>query len=259
MTERRFAGKNIMITGGGSGIGRVCALRFAQEGANVALWDRHRDQLDEALDLIASDGGSAFAIMTDVSDEQSVSNAFAETLANLGTVDFAVNNAGINQEAALTADIPGELWRAIMDTNVTGVWLCMREELSYMAQRRQGAIINIASLAGLKSLPMQSAYVASKHALVGLTRNAAIEYAPMGIRVASVAPGAIATAMMFDSLAGLDPEEQKNRLAEIAVLHPMNRYGEPSEVADAVLFLCSDQASFITGACLPVDGGWASL
>lgn len=256
---KRFLGKNAVVTGSGAGIGRECARRFAQEGAIVALWDRNRDQLDKTLDLIVSEGGSAIAITADVSDEQSVAKAFAKTLDSLGTVDFAFNNAGVNQDVALTGDISTELWRRILDTNVTGVWLCMKEELRHMTQRRQGVIINTASLAGLKSLRMQSAYVASKHALVGLTRNAAIEYAPMGIRIASIAPGAIATAMMLDSLTGLDPEEKKNRLADIAALHPMNRYGEASEVADAVLFLCSDHASFITGACLPVDGGWSSL
>lgn len=163
------------------------------------------------------------------------------------------------RSGGLTADISFEEWNLIPQVNVTGTWLCMREELKHMLSRGSGTIVNTASFAGLHTIATQTAYVASKHAVIGLTKNAAIEYAAHGIRINAVAPGGIATPMLERNLGGLDGAQRAAALEAISNYHPMKRLGEAVEIADAMLFLCSDQASFITGACLSVDGGWAAI
>jgi NAD(P)-dependent dehydrogenase (short-subunit alcohol dehydrogenase family) len=259
MTLKRFSGKFALVTGAAGGIGRECALSFAREGATVALIDRDQKPIDETLGMIEKAGGKGLAICIDVTDELAVSRAFDRTLKTFGAIDFAINNAGISQTGALTADIGLTEWNLILQVNVTGTWLCMREEIKHMGARGAGVIVNTASFAGLHTLATQTAYVASKHAVIGLTKNAAIEYAAQGIRINAVAPGGVATPMMEKNLAEVDPDHRASALEAIANFHPMKRVGKPGEIADAVLFLCSDQASFITGACLSVDGGWAAI
>lgn len=255
MTED-FNGKSAWVTGAGGGIGRECAFAFARRGAVVAVVDRNRTSATETLELIQKNGGRGLSICADVTDENSVAEAFNEAVKSFGRLDFAVNNAGISQSTTLTADISRHEWNRIMQVNVTGVWLCMRMELRHMSALGTGSIVNMASIAGLRSLPMQSAYVASKHAVVGLTKNAAVEYAAKGLRINAVVPGAIPTSMMEATLTGLDSTQRAAALEGIANLHPMRRIGTTREIANGVIFLCSDQATFITGICLPVDGGW---
>jgi NAD(P)-dependent dehydrogenase (short-subunit alcohol dehydrogenase family) len=253
-----FEGKAAWVTGAGGGIGRECARAFAQSGAAVAVIDRNQAGIDETLSLVQQDGGRGLAICADVTDERDVAEAFKRALDAFGRVDFGVNNAGISQTPAPTADIGYDEWTRVLLVNVTGTWLCMREQLRHMSKLRSGVIVNTASFAGLRSLPGNSAYVTSKHAVVGLTKNAAVEYAPLGIRINAIAPGGIQTPMMDRSLDGLDSTQRVAALESIANLHSMKRIGTPDEIADGILFLCSAQASFITGVCLSVDGGWAA-
>ena len=176
-----------------------------------------------------------------------------------GRIDCAFNNAGITQSSTLAADISCDEWNRVLRVNVTGVWLCMRSEIKLMQEQGGGSIVNTASFLAMHSMEMQTAYVASKHAVLGLTKNAAIEYAHEGIRINAVAPGGIPTGMMAQTLSGLDEAEQGAARQGIADMHPMKRLGRPREIAQAVMFLSSDEAEFITGACLAVDGGWAAM
>jgi A-factor type gamma-butyrolactone 1'-reductase (1S-forming) len=256
--QKRFENQFVLVTGAGAGIGRACAMAFANEGAAVAAIDRDRKDIDETIRLIEKEGGRALEILADVTDEQAVARAVEKATKTFGHLDIAVNNAGISQSVALTADISVTEWNRVLNVNVTGTWLCMREELRHMSVRGSGAIVNTASFAGLRTLAMNTAYVVSKHAVVGLTKNAAVEYAAKGIRINAVAPGGIATPMMERSFGSLDADQRAAALKAIAELHPMKRVGAPGEIADAILFLCSAQASFITGTCLSVDGGWAA-
>lgn len=247
-----------MVTGAGGGIGRETALAFARAGASVALVDLPGAGIQESLALVTQTGARALALPADISDEAQVVATFATAISGFGRLDCAVNNAGVAQVPTLTADMTlGELER-LLRINVIGTWLCLREELRHMGQHGGGAIVNTASFAGIRTIKMQTGYVASKHAVVGLTKNAAVEYADQDIRINAVAPGVITTPMMDGNLAGLEEEQRKAALVQIASYHPMNRTGKPSEISDAILFLCSDKAAFITGTCLSVDGGWAA-
>lgn len=259
MTTKRFDGRSALVTGAGGGIGRECVVAFAREGAAVTAVDNDQKGVSETIRLAEQAGGKCLGIVADVTDGQAVAHMVGKAIATFGRIDFALNNAGISQSRTLTADIAEDEWNRVLRVNITGTWLCMREELRHMSTRRAGAIVNTASFAGLHTLAMQTAYVSSKHAVIGLTKNAAIEYAATGIRINAVAPGGIHTPMMDKSLDGLDSSQRAAAFKDIAALHPMNRIGSVGEIADAVLFLCSDQAAFIAGACLSVDGGWAAI
>ncbi|API58671.1 hypothetical protein BSL82_04560 [Tardibacter chloracetimidivorans] len=259
MTVPRFADKVALVTGAGSGIGRATAIAFAKEGASVVLIDLARDGLDETRSLVEQANGSALALSADVTDEDAVQAAFAQAVAWKGAIHCAFNNAGITHATVDTADIPKSEFERVLKVNVLGVWLCMREELRHMIPRASGVIVNTGSVMSTHSCVTQGGYVASKAAVFGMTKNAAVEYGATGVRINAVAPGGIRTAMMSGIFENLTEEQRDQSVQQIADIHPMKRTGRPEEIADGVLFLCSDQATFITGAMLAVDGGWSAL
>lgn len=255
----RFDGKTVLITGAGSGIGQETVLAFAAAGAFVVGIDRSGDGLDKTVEALGASAGQFRGIVADVADEGSVIAAMTEAAAVTGRIDCAFNNAGITQSSTLTADLAFEEWDRVLRVNVTGVWLCMRAEIKLMHAQGGGSIVNTASFLSHHSMPMQTAYAASKAAVVGLTKNAAIEYAQADIRINAVAPGGIPTGMMAQSLSGLEQVQQDAARQAIADMHPMKRLGQPREIAQAVMFLSSQEAAFVTGVCLPIDGGWSAL
>jgi NAD(P)-dependent dehydrogenase (short-subunit alcohol dehydrogenase family) len=246
---RLFDGKTVFVTGAGSGIGRAAALQFAAEGAKVAVADLKG--ADPVVEEIRQQDGEAFAIELDVADEKAVNAAVDSIVQRWGRLDCAFNNAGISIEDMRTAWGSLEIYDKVVAVNQRAVLLCMTAELRHMTAQRAGAIVNTASIAGLTGAG-GAAYCASKHAVVGLTRSAALRHAAQGVRINAVCPGVIRTPMT-EPLAK-DPEGR----AVLDRMSPMQRMGEASEIADAVIFLCSDKASFITGQPLAVDGGFTA-
>lgn len=240
-----------MVTGGASGIGRASAIAFAREGARVVIADVEASsaQAEETVDLIRTTGGEAIFVPTDVSSESQVEKLVELTVSTFGGLDFAFNNAGI-LAVGFTVDVQESEFERIFDVDVKGVWLCMKHQIRHMMNHGGGSIVNNASEAGLVGTPMAGPYVGAKHAVVGLTKTAAGEYANMGIRINAIAPGAIATPMVLS----LPEAAQQSLLAP----QPLNRFGRPEEVAEAVLFLSSAKASFILGTVLCIDGGATS-
>lgn len=251
--EKMFEGKVAIVTGGSFGIGRATAVAFARQGANVVVADLIEDKENETIKSIESTGGNTLFVKCDVSKSSEVSNLIEKTIARFGKIDFAFNNAGIEGLSAITHECTEANWDNTININLKGIWLCMKNEIPAMLKNNKGIIINCASVAGLVGFPGSPAYVASKHAVVGLTKTAALEYAKQGIRVNAVCPGVIHTAMI-DRLTGKDKEVEK----QFTNMEPVGRMGNPEEVAEAVIWLCSDAASFITGVALPVDGGFTS-
>ncbi len=249
--EKIFEGKTAIVTGGSFGIGRATAILFAKKGARVAVVDCIEDR--ETVDAIKLAGGEAIFIKCDVSKEEEVSNMVEKTIDAFGGIDFAFNNAGIEGMSAPTHECTVENWDRVMGVNIRGAWLCMKYEIPHMLKQNKGAIVNNSSIAGLVGFQGIPAYVASKHALNGLTKNAALEYAKLGIRVNSVCPGVIKTPMI-DRFTGKKKEVEQ----QFANQEPVGRMGQPEEVAEAVCWLCSDSASFITGHTMAVDGGWTA-
>lgn len=254
-----FEGKTILITGAGSGIGQESAVAFAEAGGKVIGVDLSEEGLATTAKKVGERAAAFTPLVADVADEASVAAMMDQARTVTGRIDCAFNNAGITQSSTLAADISCDEWNRVLRVNVTGVWLCMRSEIKLMQEQGGGSIVNTASFLAMHSMEMQTAYVASKHAVLGLTKNAAIEYAHEGIRINAVAPGGIPTGMMAQTLSGLDEAEQGAARQGIADMHPMKRLGRPREIAQAVMFLSSDEAEFITGACLAVDGGWAAM
>jgi NAD(P)-dependent dehydrogenase (short-subunit alcohol dehydrogenase family) len=245
-------GKVALVTGAASGIGKASALAFAQAGARVVVSDVARDGAEETVRLVCSNGGEARFIEADVSRSGDVEGLVKATVETYGRLDCAHNNAGIAGPKGQTADVEEAQWARVISVNLTGVWLCMKHEIRQMLAQGGGAIVNTASMAGLVG-GFSTPYVAAKHGVVGLTKNAALEYASRGIRVNAVCPGVIRTPMVeavFTARPGL---EERFHAAE-----PIGRFGSPEEVAAAVVWLCSDAASFVTGVALPVDGGWVA-
>jgi len=246
-------GKVALVTGGASGIGRATALTFAREGAQLVIADMHEEGGQQTVHLITEMGGEAIFVRTDVSKAVEVQALLSQAVATYGRLDCAHNNAGISGgRHALTAEYPEETWHQVIAVNLTGVWLCMKYEIPQMLQQGGGVIVNTASVAGLIGGRGLAAYVASKHGVVGLTKTAALEYAQQGIRVNCVCPGVIQTPMTARGLS--DPE----RRARIIASEPMGRVGTPEEIAQAVVWLCSDAASFVTGHTMTVDGGYVA-
>ena len=239
-----FTNKVALVTGGTSGIGSATALAFAREGAKVVVSGRCEKEGNGIVSLIKKNGGEGTFIKTDVSSEADVAALVAKTLSAYGRLDAAFNNAGIEGEAGKqTHEQSVENYRAVMDINVLGVLLAMKHEVSAMLRNGGGAIVNNSSVAGLIGFPGAGVYVASKHAVIGLTKTAALEYATEGIRVNAVSPGGIETPM-FDRFTGGSGTGAHRQLTS---MHPIGRTGRPEEIAEAVLWLCSDNASFVTG------------
>lgn len=249
--EKFFQGKIAIVTGGSFGIGRAAAIAFAERGAKVVIADWVED--NETLNAIKSEGGDAIFIKCDVSSEESVRTMVDKTIAQYGRLDYAFNNAGIEGISAPTHECTNENWDKTIGINLKGVWLCMKHEIPHMMKQGKGAIVNNASIAGLVGFVNIPAYVASKHGILGLTKNAALEYAKFGIRVNAVCPGVIKTAMI-DRFTGKDKVVEK----QFESMEPIGRMGQPEEVAQAVIWLCSDAASFVTAHPMVVDGGWVA-
>jgi NAD(P)-dependent dehydrogenase (short-subunit alcohol dehydrogenase family) len=257
MTTRKtsFEGKVALVTGGGSGIGRAAAMALAEAGAKVVVSGRREAEGFETVALIKKAGGQGTFIRGDVSNEADVEKLVAQTMKTYGRLDAAFNNAGIEGEVGKpTHEQSVANYRSVMDINVLGVLLAMKHEIGAMLKNGGGAIVNNASVGGLIGFPGVSVYVASKHAVLGLTKTAALEYAKQGIRVNAVSPGGIETPMLnrFTGGPGTDFFNQ------LAGMHPIGRLGRPEEMAEAVLWLCSDKASFVTGVSLTADGGWTA-
>ena len=258
-TTTDLDGKIVLVTGAGGGIGRAAALAAAQAGAHaVAIVDINAALADETSHLVERIGAGAMSLAADIADVDAVETMVKGVVRAYGRLDAAFNNAGVNQQRALTADLEPDEWNRVFRINAFGLWLCMRAELQHMLAQGSGAIVNTASAAGLRTVVGSSAYVAAKHAVVGLTRNAAVEYAERGVRVNAVCPGGVNTPMLERALSSFKDEERALTLKGFAGLHPMKRMGEAEEIADAVIFLLSDRATFVTGQCLGVDGGWTA-
>jgi NAD(P)-dependent dehydrogenase (short-subunit alcohol dehydrogenase family) len=244
-------GKIALITGAGSGIGRATSLIFAREGARLALSDIVAEAGEETLRMVKQAGAEAIFVRTDVSKFAEVEALVSRVVATYGRLDCAFNNAGIDGKMAKTADCTEEVWHRTIAVNLTGVFFCMKAEIPQMLKQGGGAIVNTASAAGLSGSPGLPAYVASKHGVVGLTRAAAIEYGREKIRVNCVCPGPIRTPMLARLLSHRPEMEKKFASAE-----PLKRLGEASEIGEAVAWLCSDAASYVTGHPMSVDGGY---
>src|SRR6266568_865170 len=246
-------GKVALVTGGASGIGRATALTFAREGAKLVIADMNENGGHQTVQMIKENGGEAIFVRTDVSQAVEVQALISKAVETYGRLDCAHNNAGIaGGVRALTAEYPEDRWQQVIAVNLTGVWLCMKYEISQMLHQGGGTIVNTASAAGLVGGRGMSAYVASKHGVVGLTKTAALEYAKQGIRVNCVCPGYIQTPMTAPGME--DPE----RMALMLASEPVGRMGNPEEVAETVVWLCSDAASFVTGHTMTVDGGYVA-
>lgn len=250
-------GKVALVTGGASGIGRATALTSAREGAKLIIADMNTDGGQQTVHMITENGGEATFMQVDVSSATEVEAMVAKAVEIYGRLDCAHNNAGIGARPRVPLhEYPEENWHQVISINLTGVWLCMKYEIAQMLQQDGGgAIVNTASIMGLVGSwsPGSIAYNASKHGVVGLTKTAALEYAKSGIRVNAVCPGYIRTPMVENTLSQV-PEIEK----QIVSRHPIGRLGKPEEIAEAVVWLCSDAASFVTGHTMTVDGGYVA-
>jgi NAD(P)-dependent dehydrogenase (short-subunit alcohol dehydrogenase family) len=250
---KEFDGKVALVTGGGAGIGRATALAFAREVAQVVIGDRNVERGEETIRMIRDSGGTASFRQTDVSVANDVEALVDHAMTTYGRLDLAFNNAGVEGEVRPLADQNEANYDAVMNINVKGVWLSMKYEIPPMLKNGGGAIVNASSVAGVTGFPGIGIYSASKHAVIGLTKTAALEYSAQGIRVNAVNPGLIDTEMADRLAAGVNTTKD-----DLAPLHPIGRIGRVKEVADAVLWLCSSRASFVTGHSLFVDGGFTA-
>ena len=246
---KRFEGKTAFITGAASGIGRATAVAFAAEGARVVVTDRGEAALQDTADDVKAAGAEVLAIACDVSVPEQVEAAVAQAVERFGQLDIAFNNAGVENKAQPLHEIELEEWDRILGINLRGAFVCMKHEIAQMLHQGGGVVVNTSSGAGIRGVAGGASYAASKHAIIGMTRSAALDYAKQNIRVNAVLPGNIATPMM-DRFTGGDIQKAID-------LEPVGRLGKPEEIAEAVLWMCSDLGGFVTGASIVVDGGWS--
>ena len=251
--SKEFEGKVALITGGSSGIGRATAIAFAKKGAKIVIASRREKESQETVAIIKEMGSKAIFFKTDITQAIEVQNLVNQTINTYSRLDYAFNNAGTEGILGPSIEQTEENWNQIINTNLKGVWLSMKYQIPEMLKNGEGAIVNNASVFGLVGSPNFSIYCASKHGLIGLTKAVALEQATAGIRINSVCPGAIQTDMV-DRAFGKDNESKAK--AQVVAGYPIGRIGQPEEVANAVVWLCSDAASFITGHSLPIDGGF---
>jgi NAD(P)-dependent dehydrogenase (short-subunit alcohol dehydrogenase family) len=250
----QLEGRVALVTGGGAGIGRATALTFAREGAKVIVSGRSVASGEETVRMIKAASGDALWVKADVSQATQVEALINTAVDAYGRVDCAFNNAGIEGVLAPTAECTEENWDRTIAVNLKGVWLCLKYEIPQMLKQGNGAIVNNASTLGLGGIPTLPAYVASKHGVVGLTKTAALEYAKMGLRINAVCPGAVRTPLYEERIFKTHPQMEDL----VTALEPVGRMGTPEEIAAAVVWLCSDAASFVTGHAMAVDGGWVA-
>jgi NAD(P)-dependent dehydrogenase (short-subunit alcohol dehydrogenase family) len=246
---KRFEGKTAFITGAASGIGRATAVAFAAEGARVVVTDRVEAALQETAGYVKEAGGEVLAIACDVSKPEEIEAAVAQAVNTFGRIDCAFNNAGVENKATPLHEIELEEWDRILSINLRGTFVCMKHEIAQMVRQDGGVVVNTSSGAGIRGVAGGASYAASKHAMIGMTKSAALDYAKQNIRVNCVLPGNIATPMM-DRFTGGDIQKAID-------LEPVGRLGKPEEIAEAVLWMCSDLGGFVTGASIVVDGGWS--
>ena len=254
---KRFEGKVVLITGGGSGLGRASAIQVAKEGAKLGLVDLNTDGLEKTKQLILEvvPQAEVHLMTANVSDEKAVEGFVKETVQKFGKIDSFFNNAGIEGKQNLTEDFGSDEFNRVLSVNLNGVFYGLKSVLKVMKEQGYGSIVNTASVGGIRGVGNQSGYAASKHGVVGLTRNSAIEYGQFGISIKAIAPGAILTPMVENSLRQMAGDNWEQAGVEFVSVNPMKRFGKPEEVAYLVAFLLSDQAEFINAAVIPIDGG----
>jgi NAD(P)-dependent dehydrogenase (short-subunit alcohol dehydrogenase family) len=245
-----FAGKVAMVTGGSSGIGKATAIAFAREGASVVVASRRVEEGEETVRLVKEVGSDGLFVKTDVAKATDVKAMVEQTIRSFGRLDYAFNNAGIEEAPTPLVEETEETFDQLININVKGVWLSMKYQIPQMLKNGGGAIVNMSSVAGLVGMAGVPIYVASKHAVVGLTKSVALEYAKEGIRINAVSPGAIETDMMDRVV-----KDNQQAREQFVAMHPIGRFGKAEEIASAVVWLCSDGASFVTGQTLALDGG----
>jgi NAD(P)-dependent dehydrogenase (short-subunit alcohol dehydrogenase family) len=248
--NQKFSGKVAFVTGGGSGIGRVTAQAFAREGASVAIVGHTPEDLDETAKLIEQAGGRALAVTCDVTSADDVKAAVDRTVEAFGRLDFAFNNAGVEQPTKPLVEVSEDEWDRLLNVNLRGVFLCMKHELPQMLKQGGGVIVNTGSGASVIGIAGQAAYCAAKFGLIGLTKAAALDYASSNIRVNAICPGYVDTPMM-DRFTGGTPEGRQEVIDNV----PAGRPASPDEIAETVVWLCSDAAAYIIGHAMVIDGG----
>jgi NAD(P)-dependent dehydrogenase (short-subunit alcohol dehydrogenase family) len=257
-SSKQFEGKVAIVTGAASGIGEATASAFADAGSSVVVADVQDDKGHMVMDRIKSRGGSAAFVKCDVRSETDIRNMVSETVRLFGRVDCAFNNAGVAGVFSLVTEQTNQAWDDVINTDLRGVWLCMKYEILQMLKQGGGAIVNCASICGLVGVARMSGYVAAKHGVVGLTKAVALEFAAQNIRVNAICPGAIRTPAADVGEFISDPEERERANAAFIAQAPISRWGQPEEIASAVLWMCSPGASLMLGHALAVDGGWTT-
>ena len=250
---KKLEDKTVFITGGLSGIGKACAIAAAKEGANIAVADMKSATADKAMEEIKKENPKAIFIECNVSVFAQVQTAIEKTVSTYGTLDVALNNAGIGGESNKVGDMTEQAWLKVIGVNLNGVFNGMKHELTQMAKQKKGVIVNMASILGKVGFSNSAHYVAAKHGVIGLTQTAALEYAAEGIRINAICPGFIDTPLLIKG--GIN-DEHKDVKQHIIDLHPMKRLGKSEEIANGFIFLACDDSSFVSGTALEIDGGY---